>query len=171
MKKIIPLALLALSVMLFSCSNKKEIEELQTQLKQITAESNQLKAQKELLENNKKIVTSFYQEFFGDKDLSAADRYVADEYIQHNPTSKDGKKALVESAKVWKNLPKEKINFLNIAAENDLVFVQVGSIDSTGNKHMFIDVFRVTNGKLTEHWDAFALFRKGDQSANDHPLF
>lgn len=160
-----------------SCGNNpeqaKEIEALKAEVATLKSKTEADKKQKETLENNKKVVVKFYEEFFGNKDLSAADKYIGDVYIQHNPMVADGKKPLVDAAKEWfkGSTEKEAINILNVVAENDLVFLQIGDKHPNGDKSMVIDVFRVTNGKITEHWDAFAEFKKGDTSENPNPLF
>lgn len=46
--------------------------------------------------DNKAIVTKFYQEVFQAGDLSHLDNYMRDDYLQHNPTVKDGKKGFRE---------------------------------------------------------------------------
>lgn len=77
----------------------------------------------------------------------------------------------MEAAKVWlKDATKTKINFNLVFAEKDLVFVQL-IYEEDGNRHSIMDVFRVTDGKISEHWDAFADFKKGDKFENNNPLF
>lgn len=163
--------LLFSAILLFSCADnssstqQKEIDELNHKI-------TSLERNKAVLEKNKKVVMDFYQEFFGDHDLTAAERYIGDVYIQHNPAVADGRTPLVEAAKIWlKDTPKTTINFHNVIAEDDLVFVHIVDTDEKGTKHSTMDVFRVTDGKISEHWDAFATFKKEDKSANDNPLF
>ncbi|RVB97174.1 hypothetical protein EN883_35160, partial [Mesorhizobium sp. M7A.F.Ca.AU.002.06.1.1] len=93
---------------------------------------------------------------FGDHDLTALDRYWAEAYIQHNPTMTDGRdsvKKLLESMGVA-NWPKQKVDFKRVIAEGDLVMTQVvqpraGNMPET----VIVDIFRVENGKIAEHWD------------------
>jgi predicted SnoaL-like aldol condensation-catalyzing enzyme len=105
---------------------------------------------------NKALVLKAYQALFGDHDLSAVDRYWAKDYIQHNPTMTDGTEAVklfVESIGLLKG-PKSKVEFLRVAAEGDLVFVQTRSPKMGDAPEMVIvDVFRVAKGKIAEHWD------------------
>jgi predicted SnoaL-like aldol condensation-catalyzing enzyme len=105
---------------------------------------------------NKALVLKAYQALFGDHDLSAVDRYWAPDYIQHNPYMADGTEAVkqfVEKIGLLKG-PKFKVDFLRVAAEGDLVFVQTRQPKMGDNPEMVIvDIFRVANGKIAEHWD------------------
>jgi predicted SnoaL-like aldol condensation-catalyzing enzyme len=121
------------------------------------------------LEANKKLVTDMYQELFGDKNIEAIHKYIADDYIQHNPFVADGKEALIGAAKTWfVNASKEKIDIQHIAAEKDLVFIHLKS--HMGKKIVsVIDIFRIKNGKIAEHWDVMQ--EVPEKAANDHPMF
>lgn len=118
---------------------------------------------------NKKLVADFYQQLFGDKDLSAIDKYIGDVYIQHNPGLPDGKEALKEGASQWfKGAPKEKISIQHIAADGNFVYIHTKA--NRGPKVVsVIDIFRVENGKITEHWDVIQ--EVPEKSANSHPMF
>lgn len=113
-------------------------------------------AQYRLAQANKALVTKAYQELFGDHDLTALDRYWAEDYIQHNPTMKDGRdsvKTLLQTMGVA-NWPKQKVDFKRVVAEGDLVMTQVvqpkmGDMPET----VIVDIFRVEKGKIAEHWD------------------
>lgn len=105
---------------------------------------------------NKALVLKAYQALFGDHDLDAVDRYWAKDYIQHNPYMADGTQAVkqfVEKIGLLKG-PKFKVEFLRVAAEGNLVFVQTRQPKMGDNPEMVIvDIFRVDNGKIAEHWD------------------
>ncbi len=74
--------------------------------------------QLDINKENKRIVLDFYQQMFGDKDLSAVDRYIAPEYIQHNPAVADGAAAFKAAAAKWfEGQPKTKIDVQHIASD------------------------------------------------------
>lgn len=118
---------------------------------------------------NKKLVADFYQQLFGDKDVSAIDKYIGNVYIQHNPSLPDGPEALKEGATQWFiGAPKEKIDIQHIAADGNLVFIHLRSTMG-GKVNSVIDIFKVENGKITEHWDVIQ--EVPAKSANPHPMF
>ena len=105
---------------------------------------------------NKALVVKAYQALFGDHDLTALDRYWAKDYIQHNPSMGDGIDAVKQFVgKIGLlNGPKSKVEFLRVAAEGDLVFVQTRSPRMGDAPEMVIvDIFRVEKGRIAEHWD------------------
>jgi len=120
-------------------------------------------------ESNKKMVKKFYQELFGEKNPDAINKYIGDKYIQHNPGLPDGREALLNAVKVWfKDAPKEKIDFQHVAADGDLVFLHVRN-NSGPKVRAIVDIFRIENGKIVEHWDVIQ--EVPEKSANEHPLF
>jgi predicted SnoaL-like aldol condensation-catalyzing enzyme len=105
---------------------------------------------------NKALVLKAYQELFGDHDVSALDRYWAKDYVQHNPYMVDGTEAVKQY--IGKlgllNTPKFKVEFLRVAAEGDLVFLQTRQPKMGSNPEtVIVDIFRVEKGKIAEHWD------------------
>lgn len=125
---------------------------------------------KDSLAYNKKLVLEFYQKTFGDKDLSVVDQYLLPTYIQHNPHVADGAEAFKTAAKGWfKGAPKTKINVQHIAAEGDLVFIHLKNTLPDGKFQSVIDIFRIQNGKIGEHWDVHE--NVPETSANSHPMF
>jgi predicted SnoaL-like aldol condensation-catalyzing enzyme len=118
-------------------------------------------------EKNKKIVREFYAEVFQKRNLSAVDRFMHDEYIQHNPDVRQGKAGFVEFHKgFFVALPDFCATINRMIAEDDFVFVYntitgthsgEGFLEypPTGNRINFdtVDMYRLKDGKLIEHWD------------------
>jgi predicted SnoaL-like aldol condensation-catalyzing enzyme len=119
---------------------------------------------------NKKIVVEAYQRTFGDLDVDAIDEYFSKDFNQHNPTIADGPegvKALVRGL-ASQGVEQQKIEFKHIAAEGDVVFLH-SRYEMAGAEWRFIDIYRVENGKLAEHWDA--MMQMPEERANTNPLF
>ena len=144
---------------------------LQYGCQQQKLQSNVIECEKqpEVLETNKKIVTEFYQELFGDKNVEAINKYIGDVYIQHNPYVADGKQALKEATKKWfVHARKETIDIQHIAADGDLVIIHLKNHDQPRTVSV-IDIFRLKNGKIIEHWDVAQ--EVPEKAANNHPMF
>lgn len=118
-------------------------------------------------EENKKIVREFYEEIFRKHNLGATDRYMHDDYIQHNPDADQGLKGFVEfHVEFFAAIPDHYARVNQVVAEGDLVYVyntitgtHTGEgflgLPPTGNKIHYdvVDMFRLRDGKLCEHWD------------------
>jgi predicted SnoaL-like aldol condensation-catalyzing enzyme len=118
-------------------------------------------------EDNKGIVREFYAEVFRKRNLAAVDRFMHDDYIQHNPDTAQGKIGFVEfHVGFFSAVPDFCATINQIVAEGDLVFVyntitgtHTGEgflgYPPTGNRIEFdtVDMFRLRDGKLCEHWD------------------
>ena len=106
-------------------------------------------------DRNKEIVVAFYDAAINDKDFEAASAYLGDVYRQHNPLAADGPeglKAFLAFAK--ENLSTFKVEFKRVLADGDFVIVHAharANPDDRGSAVM--DIFRVENGKVVEHWD------------------
>ncbi len=121
-------------------------------------------------EELKNIATRAYQRIFGDLDITGVDEYMADDFLQHNPTIADGRegvKKLVEML-ISQGIPKQKIDFKHVMVENDTVVLH-SKYEMAGKEWRFIDIYRISNGKLAEHWDA--MMPMPEQPANNNGIF
>jgi predicted SnoaL-like aldol condensation-catalyzing enzyme len=121
-------------------------------------------------ESNKHIVTTAYQRIFGDLDITAIDEYMSTDFIQHNPTIADGPegvKALVQML-VSQKIPKQKIQFKHVVTDGDIVILH-SRYEMNAKEFRFIDIYRISNGKLVEHWDS--MMQIPDERANTNSAF
>ncbi len=106
-------------------------------------------------EANRALVVEFYDQFFNKHQVEQAARVVADDYIQHNPDVPDGKAPFVGYfAGFFKENPESRARIVRSATADDLVYLHVHS--TTGPKdrgQAVMDIFRVDNGMIVEHWD------------------
>ena len=112
---------------------------------------------------NKRLVYDFWREVFEGGHMELADKYLAENYIQHNPGVPTGRAGFVALfSKFVKPSPIEarvKAPLVSIVAEGDMVvlaFVQVlPDPKEPGKKYTstWFDMFRIENGLIAEHWD------------------
>lgn len=122
-------------------------------------------------EANRALVIEFYDQFFNKHQVEQAGRVVAEDYIQHNPDVPDGKAPFVGYfAGFFKENPESRARIVRSATADDLVYLHVHS--TTGPKdrgQAVIDIFRVKDGLIVEHWDI--LQDVPAEAANDNTMF
>jgi len=112
---------------------------------------------------NKRLVYNFWREVFEGGHMELAEKYMAESYIQHNPSVPTGRAAFVgffsKFAKPKTIEPRVKAPLVAVAADGDLVvlaFVREEADPKDAAKKYtttWFDMFRVENGKIAEHWD------------------
>lgn len=116
-----------------------------------------LSSTKSKTERNKANAIAFYDLAFNQhKVQEAADKYIGDVYLQHNPMVADGKEAFVKGIGGFvSQAPQARSHIKRAIAEGDLVVLHIQSQptpDSLGSA--VVDIFRFDeNGKIVEHWD------------------
>jgi predicted SnoaL-like aldol condensation-catalyzing enzyme len=122
-------------------------------------------------ETNKKVVLDFYEKGLNQKDFEAAAKHFGPKYIQHNPTAPDG----IEGFKAFIAMRKEKTpnarsEIKRAFADGDFVILHVESHREPGDRGVaIVDIFRLENGKLVEHWDVIQPIP--EKSANSNGMF
>lgn len=102
-------------------------------------------------QSNKDFVVNAVTELFSNKDLTAIDRYWADSYLQRNPGLPSTSAVLKEALK---DMPADMTYEIGmVIAEGDLVAIH-GRYTGWGPTPLIVvDIYRVENGKIAEHWD------------------
>lgn len=106
--------------------------------------------------SNKQLILDFYSRVFGQGDIPFADAVIADHYIQHNPMVKTGKAGFMEFMHFLKQMPGPKnpqAPFKRLIADHNLVAVH-SQIAFMGKENATIDLYRIQDGFIAEHWDA-----------------
>lgn len=123
------------------------------------------------LQRNKQLLSDFGAEVFGKKDLSNLGRYMREDYIQHNPLVPQGSAGFKAFFSDWFSaVPDWDYTLTRIVADENSVWVygvysgtQKGEwlgIPASGNRYSIaaVDIFRVEDGKLAEHWDVIDIY-------------
>ena len=122
-------------------------------------------------EANKKVVKEFYEAALNKKDFEAASKYLGAKYVQHNPRAADGAEGLKSYLAFLKERsPKSKSEIKRVLADGDLVILHVHAVREPGTLgQAIIDIFKVENGKIVEHWDVIQDIP--DKPANNNGMF
>jgi predicted SnoaL-like aldol condensation-catalyzing enzyme len=107
------------------------------------------------LEQNKRTVLDFYDKGLNQKDFEAASKYFGDRYVQHNPNAADGPAGFKGFLQFLKDkFPQSRSEVKRTFAEGDYVIVHVHAVREPGTRgNAIVDIFRLENGKIVEHWD------------------
>lgn len=122
------------------------------------------------LEMNKKNVAEFYDLIINKKDFESAKKYIGNRYKQHNPFVADGPeglRAFIEYLKT--DFPDAHSEVKKIIAEGDYVVLHVHSRRTPTLQRAIIEIFRLENGKIDEHWDVVQQIP--ETSANPNGMF
>jgi predicted SnoaL-like aldol condensation-catalyzing enzyme len=122
----------------------------------------------EQLARNKQLVLAFYQKIIGEKDYQGARQYMGSEYRQHAPYATDGHAGIAEWVHKFKEaFPQHRYEVKKIIAEGDLVVLHLHGMNGP-NPHgeSVVDIFRVENGKVVEHWDVIQPIPESADNAN-----
>jgi len=116
-----------------------------------------------VLAANKRLVYDFQREVLEGGHMELADKYLTENYIQHNPNVPTGRAGFVkffsQFSKPGTIEAKVKAPVVNVTAEGDIVVISYRAkvLDPANDKEpvttTWFDMFRIENGKLAEHWD------------------
>ena len=122
-------------------------------------------------DKNRENAIAFYKTAYLGDPKGAVERYVGDDYIQHNPMVGDGKTPFIEYfERMATEYPGKTIQFVRSVAEGDLVALHTHQRWPGGDEYVTMDFFRFDeNGKIVEHWDSIQEIP--ESSANGNSMY
>jgi len=121
-------------------------------------------------EKNKALVLEAFDTLFNKRDYAAAERYWSPHYIQHSAHIEPGREGLFN---LVKNAP-ATMRYENrlILAEGDLLMLH-GRFSGIGlpANWIVVDIVRLEDGRLAEHWDVIEDEATRESSKSGLPMF
>lgn len=125
-------------------------------------------------EANKALVIKFYDEVFNKHDLKETPyKYLAENLIQHNPGVPDGRQGFIDRlAPIFEKAPQRGSRLIRAVAEGDLVWTHMHSTENPSDRgRAIMDIFRVKDGKIVEHWDVVQPIPEPEKAKNSNGMF
>jgi predicted SnoaL-like aldol condensation-catalyzing enzyme len=110
---------------------------------------------------NKKLVFDFCREVLQAHRVERAPDYLAEDYVEHDPTVAGGRAAFMEIVGRLPSAPVEDTldELVGIVAERDVVVLafrrELPDLENEGQTYTttWFEMFRIANGKIVEHWN------------------
>jgi predicted SnoaL-like aldol condensation-catalyzing enzyme len=122
-------------------------------------------------EENIRIAMEFYDLLLNQKDWERGSRLIGDRYVQHNPNAPDGIEGIKAHIEMLqRDYPQNRGEIKRAFSRGDLVALHVHSKrapELRGNA--IVDMFRIEDGKVVEHWDVVQAVP--EQAQNDNTMF
>jgi predicted SnoaL-like aldol condensation-catalyzing enzyme len=119
-------------------------------------------------EQNKKTVVEFYDKAINQKDFEAASKYMGPRYTQHNPMAADGPGGLKGYLQFLRaKYPDSHSEIKRVIADGDYVVLHVHAVRESGTRgSAIVDIFKLENNKIVEHWDVIQEIPEKAANAN-----
>ena len=122
-----------------------------------------------LEEKNTELVLNALDTLFNKKDYAKAAQFWSDTYVQHSrlvPAGREGLFGLVRTT------PDAHFEYDMVIAKGDFVWIHSRYTNSASSTALIgVDIVRIENGKLAEHWDVLQDEATRSESAGGHPMF
>ena len=118
-------------------------------------------------EATRKVATAFLETYFIKHDFGAYAQFAKPDFIQHDPSMADG----VAAQRAYMNklfampkpnpAPPPQAHVIDmVLVDGDLFAAMHHAVNADDSGRLFVDIWRVENGKIAEHWDVIQPFPK-----------
>jgi len=114
------------------------------------------------MEKNRQIAIEFIEEGLLHNNIDFIKKYVNENYIQHDAMVEDGRSGLIKLMQVTEFIPFKRTTILKTIMDQDCIAI-IRAIGILFVKVSCIDIVRIENGLIQEHWDCIQL---GDAFTN-----
>lgn len=117
---------------------------------------------------NVRAVVDFYDTLLNRKDIEAARGYVGANYRQHSPLAADGFEGLrAFLVPMFERHPRMRCEVKRAFADGDFVILHVHArLEPEDRGAAVVDIFRLEQGKIVEHWDVLQQIPETAPNAN-----
>jgi predicted SnoaL-like aldol condensation-catalyzing enzyme len=126
---------------------------------------------KTIQEKNKDLVLEAFDTLFNQHDLEAAEKFWSPNYIQHSAHIPPGRKGLFELVKGAAGTLRYE-NQLTVAnGDSVMLHGRFSGLGPGVPNWIVVDIVRLEEGILAEHWDVIQDEATEKQSKSGHPMF
>ena len=128
---------------------------------------------------NLKLVSDWWREVLQAGHTELAEKYMAEDYLQHNPNISTGRAAFVQvfSRRAARDIKPalDPAPVIQFAKGPYVAFIWEREAkdpkDGSAYKYNFFDIVRVENGKIAEHWDTLETIPPQSEWKNQNGKF
>lgn len=119
-------------------------------------------------ERNRRLVMDVYEHVLKPLDASRVDEFFRPDYIQHNPMARTGADGLKEFLAWARSVaPSAEHHVKRLFVDGEFVIAHVHVIIQPGELgSAVVDIFRIDDGLVAEHWDVAQQIPRHMQNGN-----
>ena len=119
-------------------------------------------------QKNLKAVLDFYDVVINGQHYERAMEWLDDNYIQHKPEVETGPEGVLNFVRwIYSQSPSHWAEIVRSFVEDDYVILHVHIHNGAEAAHIAVmDIFRVEDGKLMEHWDVASPVQETSKNPN-----
>jgi predicted SnoaL-like aldol condensation-catalyzing enzyme len=121
-------------------------------------------------QQNKAFVLEAFETLFNRRDYVAAERYWSPSYIQHSAHIPPGREGLFELIKAAPDTLRYENGLIIANGDYVLLHGRFSGIGQPAN-WIVVDIVRLEDGQLAEHWDVIQNEASKDSSKSGLPMF